>query len=46
MKENTQDQEIYDLVKQISNEDKFYHLMKRLIEIQEAIEKLDIRKEK
>ena len=27
----------YDLVKQIPNEDKFYHLMKRLIEIQEAI---------
>ena len=40
MKENkSEDQDVYDLVKQIPNEDKFYHLIKRLIEIQEAIEK-------
>ena len=33
MKENkSEDQDVYDLVKQIPNEDKFYHLIKRLIE--------------
>ena len=45
MKENkSEDQDVYDLVRQIPNEDKFYHLIKRLIEIQEAIEKLDKKK--